>query len=458
MLNAGQLSSFFKKWWLPLLFCVVLPTAVVGNVIQRHSQFSPIDEGAHFDYVERLYSRGIPALGDRMLTSSMREMACRGTALEGIITPPCDAKKFPYDQWPGGAYQYQSQQPPLYYAVTAPVAKAIDVVIGRGILGSIRLVSMLWLIGGLLLMWKTAALLGISRLTTAAGLMLVGLAPTVVYYSAIVTNDAAGIFFGALVCYLAALAHVRQRSYAKYAIAIGVAAALSKISCVLPPVIIGAALTLVSLQQSGGISTLRSVDSLRTWWNSTSGKTYARTGTALLASSIAATLAWVVYFNATATIAPETLPTFDVMRAPGFQFTTILNQAMTFFAPFTDSYQPFQFWNTSVFDILHRMSMYALVAGCAAGVFVASRKWWSAIGPLVLAGLYAGGVVIGIGIWRTYDINPGVSGRYALPMVPILVLILCAGIQRATAQKVFALGAFAFSAMSVWMIIQTPLV
>jgi hypothetical protein len=307
-------------------------------------------------------------------------------------------------------------------------------------------------------MWKTAALLGISRLTTAAGLMLVGLAPTVVYYSAIVTNDAAGIFFGALVCYLAALAHVRQRSYAKYAIAIGVAAALSKISCVLPPVIIGAALTLVSLQHGGGISTLRSVDSLRTWWNSTSGKTYARTGTALLVSSIAATLAWVVYFNATATIAPETLPTFDVMRAPGFQFTTILNQAMTFFAPFTDSYQPFQFWNTSVFDILHQISRYTLVAGCAAGVFVTSRKWWSAIGPLVLAGLYAGGVVIGIGIWRTYDINPGVSARYALPMAPVLVLILCAGIQRATAQKFFALGAFAFSAMSVWMIIQTPLV
>ncbi|MDP4930148.1 MAG: hypothetical protein NWQ79_04145, partial [Ilumatobacteraceae bacterium] len=156
---------------------MVLPTAVVGNVIQRHSQFSPIDEGAHFDYVERLYSHGIPVMGDRMLTSSLREMACRGTALEGIVTPPCDAKKFPYDQWPGGAYQYQSQQPPLYYAVTAPVAKAIDLAIGRGVLGSIRLVSLFWLIGGLLLMWKTAVLLGISRLTTAAGLMLVGLAP-----------------------------------------------------------------------------------------------------------------------------------------------------------------------------------------------------------------------------------------------------------------------------------------
>ena len=95
MFSFGSLTSFLKKWWLPLLFCVVLPTAVVGNVIQRHSQFSPIDEGAHFDYVERLYSHGIPVLGDRMLTSSLREMACRGTALEGITTRPAMPKSFP---------------------------------------------------------------------------------------------------------------------------------------------------------------------------------------------------------------------------------------------------------------------------------------------------------------------------------------------------------------------------
>ncbi|NQW60195.1 hypothetical protein HQ459_05370, partial [bacterium] len=55
-------------------------------------------------------------------------------------------------------------------------------------------------------------------------------------------------------------------------------------------------------------------------------------------------------------------------------------------------------------------------------------------------------------------INPSGSGRYALPMVPVLVLILCAGIQRPSAQKIFALGTLAFSAMSLWMIIQTPLV
>jgi hypothetical protein len=76
----------------------------------------------------------------------------------------------------------------------------------------------------------------------------------------------------------------------------------------------------------------------------------------------------------------------------------------------------------------------------------------------VLLGLFIGGIAMGVGFWTIYHFAPTTEPRYALSMVPVLVLILCASIQRATAQKVFAFGAFAFSAMSVWMIIQTPLV
>ena len=457
MFTPTSVVAFAKKWWLPLLVCVVLPTVIVGSVIQRHSRFSPIDEGAHYDYVERLFSHGIPVFGDRMLQSTLKELSCRGTALDGLVIPACDSKDFPNDAYPGGAYQYEAQQPPLYYAITAPLAKVLEKVGGLGNVGSTRAVGVLWLIGGLLLMWQTAVLLGISRLTSTAGLVVVALAPTVVYYSAIVTNDSASIFCGALVCYIVALTYVRQRAYTKYALLIGAGVALIKISCVVPAVVLGVTSLAASMHQEGGFRILRSPRNVRAWWSSASARTYGRTGAGLLVSSTAVTLAWVAYFNITATIPPKTLPTFDVLRDPNFRLTTILNQAMTFFAPFTDSYQPFQFWNTSVFDVLHRTSMFVLVVGCAAGAFVAARQWWSGIGPLVLTGLYAGGVAIGFGIWRAYDINPSVSGRYALPMVPLLVLILCAGIQRPFGRKLFAAGAYAFSAMSVWMIIQTPL-
>ena len=258
MLSVSHLTSFLKKWWLPLLFCVVLPTAVVGSVIQRHSQFSPIDEQAHFDYVERLYSHGLPAVGDPLMESTLREIACRGTALPGIVTPPCTSPTFTAKDFPGEGYQYEAQQPPLYYAVTAPVAKVMEKVAGLGPVGSARMMGVFLLIAGLLLSWHVAQLMKIPRLTSLAGIAVMGLSPTVVYYSAIVNNDSAGILCGALVCLVAALAHTKQRSHAKHAVAIGIVCALTKSVFILPAVIIGMAMVAVSLHQAGGISVLTS--------------------------------------------------------------------------------------------------------------------------------------------------------------------------------------------------------
>ena len=435
MFSFGSLTSFFKKWWLPLLFCVVLPTAVVGSVIQRHSQFSPIDEQAHFDYVERLYSHGLPAVGDPLMESTLREIACRGTALPGIVTPSCDSPTFTAKDFPGEGYQYEAQQPPLYYAVTAPVAKVMEKVAGLGPVGSARMMGVFLLIAGLLLSWHVAQLMKIPRLTSLAGIAVMGLSPTVVYYSAIVNNDSAGILCGALVCLVAALAHTKQRSYAKHAVAIGIVCALTKSVFILPAVIIGMAMVAVSLHQAGGISVLTSKNKWKNWRQSPSTK-----------------------MRTLASIPLSQLPTFQVLRGTKANLGNVLEEATHLLSPLTGLYHPFQYWNKDVFTFLNTVSLVAIVAGCAAGVFVATRQWWAVLGPLVLLGLFAGGIAMGVGFWSIYHFAPTTEPRYALSMVPVLVLILCAGIQRATAQKVFALGAFAFSAMSVWMIIQTPLV
>ena len=458
MLSVSHLTSFLKKWWLPLLFCVVLPTAVVGSVIQRHSQFSPIDEQAHFDYVERLYSHGLPAVGDPLMESTLREIACRGTALPGIVTPSCDSPTFTAKDFPGEGYQYEAQQPPLYYAVTAPVAKVMEKVAGLGPVGSARMMGVFLLIAGLLLSWHVAQLMKIPRLTSLAGIAVMGLSPTVVYYSAIVNNDSAGILCGALVCLVAALAHTKQRSYAKHAVAIGIVCALTKSVFILPAVIIGMAMVAVSLHQAGGISVLTSKNKWKNWWQSPSTKTYAHTGAAFFVSSLICTLVWTMVMRTLASIPLSQLPTFQVLRGTKANLGNVLEEATHLLSPLTGLYHPFQYWNKDVFTFVNTVSLVAIVAGCAAGVFVATRQWWAVLGPLVLLGLFAGGIAMGVGFWTIYHFAPTTEPRYALSMVPVLVLILCAGIQRATAQKVFALAAFAFSAMSVWMIIQTPLV
>ena len=458
MLSAGRLTSLLKKWWLPLLFCVVLPTAVAGSVIQRHSQFSPIDEQAHFDYVERLYSHGIPVLGDRLLPSTLKEIACRGTALPGIRTPPCDSPSFRAKDFPGRGHQYEAQQPPLYYAIAAPIAKVVEKVVGLGPVGSARIVGVLLLIAGLLLSWHVAMIMKISRLTSLAGIAVMGLSPGVVYYSAMVTNDSAGILCGALVCYVAALAHTKQRAYVKHAIAVGVVCALTKGFTVVPAVIFGVVFILVSLHHSGGFSVLKSKRSLQQWWHSASGKIYAHTGLALILPSGIVTALWTTYFGLSASISPPTLPTFAVLRSNNATLWSLLQQGTNMFIPLTGVFHPFTVWNYEAFKLLNSVAICAVITGCSAGIFVAKRQWWAVLGPLVLVGMYAGGLVEIAGFWRVYHLITPTEPRFALPMVPALVLILCAGIQRATAQRVFALGAFAFSALSVWMIIQTPLV
>ena len=113
-------------------------------------------------------------------------------------------------------------------------SEVVEKVVGLGPVGSARIVGVLLLIAGLLLSWHVAMMMKISRLTSLAGIAVMGLSPGVVYYSAMVTNDSAGILCGALVCYVAALTHTQQRAYVKHAVAVGVVCALTKGFTVVP--------------------------------------------------------------------------------------------------------------------------------------------------------------------------------------------------------------------------------
>jgi len=431
------------RWVGPLLVCVVIPALLVVSTIDRHPRLSPIDEGAHFDYVERIYSHGVPTFGDRFLQSSLREMACRGTRLDGLVLPACDAKTMPYEQFPGGAYQYEAQQPPLYYAVTAPVAKVAEKVLGVAPLGAMRLVGLLWLVAGLLVLWKTSRILKVPAAPMLATLLAIGAAPNVVYYSSIVSNDSAGILFGALAAYLGAVSFTRGKGYVIPAVVLGLAAALTKTSCALPVGVVGLILAAVTIRRASTAGEDR--------------RNLLLTGFGMMGGAVAGTLLWVGYYRAVATIEPKKLPTFDVLRGGPVNPGNILSQAKSFLAPLTDSYNPFGVWNGEVYGLLATLGMLTIVAGLAAGAYARERTWWSVSGPIVLTCLFVGGIIIGVGIWRAYDINPGVSGRYALPMLPLVALIVPAGLQRRFGQAAYSVGCVGAAALSVWMITHVSL-
>jgi hypothetical protein len=273
---------------------------------------------------------------------------------------------------------------------------------------------------------------------------VIATAPTVVYYSSLVTNDSMGILCGSLAALVGAAAFIRHKAYTKTAVALGVGVALVKTSCALPAGVVG--LVLLALP-------------IHSWWQrrrsaepTGDSRHLAKTGLGLIAGATIGTLAWIVYYRATATIEPKTLPTFDVMRIDNMTPSIILQQARSFLGVLTDSYTPFGVWNGEIFSLVGFFATLAIVAGLAGGTFSSPRQWWSVAGPIVLACLYLGGVVIGVGIWRAYDINPGVSARYALPMLPLIALIIPAGIQRRGGRVIYGAGCLVLAVTNVWMI------
>jgi hypothetical protein len=96
-----------------LFTCVIVPASLVGIHIHENPKLSPIDEGAHLDYVTRIEHGSMPRLGQRLQPSTLRVTACAGFVLK-VKLPACDARKLTPQEFPGGGYQYEAQQPPTY--------------------------------------------------------------------------------------------------------------------------------------------------------------------------------------------------------------------------------------------------------------------------------------------------------------------------------------------------------
>ena len=180
--------------------------------------FSPIDEAAHYDYVDRVAEGSLPRLGELLLPSTLRTISCRGVALHGLVYPPCDAKTISA----AGSYQYEAQQPPTYYAVTAALRWVPQHALGIDSLDATRLTGIVWLAAGLVLVWGTGRLLELKPEAVGIGILLLATAPVALYESSIVSNMASSLFAGALIAFLGALAWRRRGRWAPPAL--GVAA------------------------------------------------------------------------------------------------------------------------------------------------------------------------------------------------------------------------------------------
>jgi hypothetical protein len=438
---------------LAVLTCVLVPGSLIAVHVVENPMLSPIDEAAHYDYVNRVADGSLPRLGQFLLPSTLRTISCTGVALHGLISPPCNAPTLQPLEYAGEGYQYEAQQPPTYYAVTAVLRWVPQDVLGVNSLDATRLTGIIWLASGLFLVWGAGRLLELKPKTISIGILLLAAAPVVVYESSIVSNQATSVFAGGLIAFLAALAWRRRGWWALPTLAFaGFVVCTMDVANFLPVAVVAALFVLLAFAERPP-EDQPSESALRRAANSR----WLRHAAALAVGGGLAVVVWLIVYRSVALINPRDLPTFDVLRTGPMGLSLIASEAVTLLAPLTGSFvayrssaaaiPPESFLSQNLQVVFSTVLQYVVVAGGLAWLFVRPRQWSHWLGMVTLPALYIGGVVLGVSVYRTYDANPGLSGRYGLALAPLLVLGLV-GSLRSRASK-GAVGALAVSAVGL---------
>jgi hypothetical protein len=161
---------------------------------------SHFDEGVHFDYVVEVSQGGLIAQGERLGQEAMRETACRGIDTAGLVVPPCGREVYQPTDFPELGYNYADAHPPVYYAITALVARLLT---ATGLVDSFfvaaRAVSILWVGLGLVVLWIVGKELTTLPERLGVAMLLLVAAPPVIHTAATVNNDAPALLAGGAV-------------------------------------------------------------------------------------------------------------------------------------------------------------------------------------------------------------------------------------------------------------------
>jgi hypothetical protein len=413
-----------------LLAGVVAPLFVGYLHISHSPEFSEIDEINHYDYVTRIAAGGFPRLGQDIQPSSIRELQCRGLDLSGSTFPSCHAPFTAVDRKTYGATitQYEAQQPPGYYAITVPLRWAAIDVFGFNDLTGTRSTGLVWLIAGLFCLWAACRILGVPPAWIGAGLLLIATAPVVMDSATIVSNDAAGVLAGSLVLLVGVMAWRRPWRWMPLVLfAVSFVVTTWKTVDVLPVLAAAVLFGILEIARDGMGPWGSHRDGFRRWLT---------TGGALAAGGLISAIGWVVTSRALSTINPKSLPTWQVLRGSPNGFSDVLREAVTQLSPLSNTFGTFypagtagtihsaRWYNVAL--VMAELITVLVMAGALSGLFASLRRWPQWMGLVSVVTLYGGGIALGYSIHYLYNVDPGLSGRYGLPMVPLLILTLVA--------------------------------
>jgi hypothetical protein len=398
---------------LALAGLLALAVVLVGLYATTFTQFSPVDELQHADYVIKASHGQLLRRGDRTGQEALGEATCRGLV---VPEPPrADNCRTTGDRPPVVEQQSgvnsEEIQPPLYYFVTGALARAGRRVTGASsIVTTARLVGALWLAGGVVVLWALLGLLGVRPSARWAVVALVVSAPTVLDASALVNNDATALLAGGGVL-LAAVAWEQRRLHGAAVLgAVVVAVALK------PTNVFGVGVAALYLLWRA-VST-DAGDRPRPW------RSQAGMAAAVVVAAVVAGLGLLVLHDAVARAGPLSNPNTAHFQVDHLALGQVLGAVPAGVVPVQDPFLP-DFLDTSVMKLLVRCGEWLLLGGAVGTAATSARgSAGEALAVSALAGCAVTGPALVVLNYLSLQTYVAIPSRYALSVVPALAAAL----------------------------------
>lgn len=407
---------------LSLLAVFVLPFALGLLHVRAYHELSPFDEAAHADYVVTLIHGDFLRPGDLLSQPAMREAACRGVDLEGLVLPPCvPGVQYEPSDFPGEGRNYLYHHSPAYYAMTAIVVRLLRLVGVDGLVNGARLADMLWVGAGLAMMWEVGRRLGIPLLLRNAGVVVVATSEPVLYTAATVTNDATAVLAGAAVLLATLRWESKRHGLAMLALAAGAAVLLKNTNAI---AVLGAMLYLVArwLQREPGSLGNRRPHS------------YLAAIASLSLGSLSVMIGWLLLRPSSGAFVEPAFQQFaETSVGPG----DVLAQSLALVTPLRAPLLPPFLDSTAIWLPLAAINVAIIAACLAAVVDVRGGHRTPIVGLTALVALPIGAASLVVFNFLFLGLYFPLPPRYGLSAMPALVLGLVWLFRPAPASRVF---------------------
>jgi hypothetical protein len=419
--------------WLLVAAVVVLP------FVHTFTRLSFIDEYQHVDYLAKTQQLEHVNGGERVGQVAMREQACRGMDLEGVVLPKCGKRHYDPVEFPGAGFNHTYADPPTYYLITAPLTSAVQKVTGLdSMVTAARSIGVLWLGAGLTATWALALRLGASRRAAVGATLLIATTPAVMLSGGTVTTDAPQLLAGGILC-LVALAVVEGRrawwwlaptAFAVSAFKVTSLAAVGLVAVLLVatwwarrrgPTADDDATTAEDVTGPGATTTVTDATTATHEW---------RALAAMLVGAVIPLVAWNAYSSATAFSSVDDIPVGQQFKVTHLTWASLTDSVPRMVSPVRRPSAPVFVMSDTV-TVLLALTNVLLVIACVAVAWYGSQRQVVtrlALGTAVAMALGAPAYLVML--YVTEHVSYWIPGRYGLSILPAAAALLAVAASR----------------------------